>query len=77
MTRFCARIAIQPDWFHPLLGEQLIGTLAIARRMDSAESCPSWLRRPIVVNTFADFLAIQIANVHFQEDYPAPAARGP
>jgi serine phosphatase RsbU (regulator of sigma subunit)/anti-sigma regulatory factor (Ser/Thr protein kinase) len=54
---------------HPiLLGEQLIGTLAIARRMESADKPPFTAAQTNVVNTFADFLAIQIANANFQED---------
>ena len=59
---------------HPiLLGEQLIGTLAIGRRLalqnhGARGGSPFTAAQTNVVNTFADFLAIQIANVHFQEE---------
>ncbi len=59
---------------HPiLLGEQLIGTVAIGRRPASPSAAarggsPFTAAQTNVVNTFADFLAIQIANAHFQEE---------
>ena len=58
---------------HPiLLGEQLIGTVAIGRPapMESTtQRCAVFTAAQTnVVNTFADFLAIQIANARFQEE---------
>jgi serine phosphatase RsbU (regulator of sigma subunit)/anti-sigma regulatory factor (Ser/Thr protein kinase) len=59
---------------HPiLLGGQLIGTLTLGRRTAAGEA-PSkagavfTAAQTNVVNTFADFLAIQIANARFQEE---------
>lgn len=51
---------------HPFfLGEQLIGTLAIGK----APGHPQFTAvHANVVHTFADFLGIQIANAHFQEE---------
>jgi serine phosphatase RsbU (regulator of sigma subunit)/anti-sigma regulatory factor (Ser/Thr protein kinase) len=56
-----------------LLGDQFIGTVALGRRLPPN---PSTVRdgqvftaaQTNVVNTFADFLAIQIANARFQEE---------
>jgi serine phosphatase RsbU (regulator of sigma subunit)/anti-sigma regulatory factor (Ser/Thr protein kinase) len=56
---------------HPiLLGEQLIGTVAIGRRPPAPArgGSPLTAAQTNVVSTFADFLAIQIANAHFQEE---------
>ncbi len=59
---------------HPIvLGEQLIGTLALGRRsVPNHSSTPAeWVftaAQANVVNTFVDFLAIQIANTRFQEE---------
>jgi serine phosphatase RsbU (regulator of sigma subunit)/anti-sigma regulatory factor (Ser/Thr protein kinase) len=59
---------------HPvLLGGRLIGTLAVGRRPASG-SVPArggaafTAAQTNMVNTFADFLAIQIANARFQEE---------
>jgi serine phosphatase RsbU (regulator of sigma subunit)/anti-sigma regulatory factor (Ser/Thr protein kinase) len=60
---------------HPiLLGGRLIGTLAIGRKpapgAAGAKSGAAFTAAQTnVVNTFADFLAIQIANARFQEEH--------
>jgi serine phosphatase RsbU (regulator of sigma subunit)/anti-sigma regulatory factor (Ser/Thr protein kinase) len=59
---------------HPiLLGGRLIGTLAIGRNASGATSVKSGAAftaaQTNIVNTFADFLAIQIANSRFQEEH--------
>lgn len=52
---------------HPiLLGDRLVGTLVIGRQPSA--SSPFTAAQTNVVNTFADFLAIQIANAQFQEE---------
>ncbi len=56
-----------------MLGEQLIGTLALGKRsVQNHSSAPGELvftaAQTNVVNTFADFLAIQVAHARFQEE---------
>ncbi len=59
---------------HPIvLGDQLIGTLAVGRqprpRQSSADNDLAFTAGQMnVIATFGDFLAIQIANAHFQEE---------
>ncbi len=59
---------------HPIvLGEELIGTLALGKRdVQNHSSAPEELvftaAQTNVVNTFVDFLAIQIARTRFQEE---------
>ena len=68
--------ARQRGWFIPiLLGEKLVGT-ALALGKSAPQSRWRLVRgqslftaaQTNVVNTFADFLAIQIANARFQEE---------